>query len=323
MADDWSDESLKGKLVIQTKSVQGGSNDEDFNPEQGDHRKSMWDISDDSFVDSDIVEQELEVHLKLLHPGQRSPSSPVLSLTRVASSMRQSTPTCPGSNESSSSVIDSIQELMTKNEELKRTVDELEAMHQMDLDMLEEARQEIEEAKMKSLITSNLLKQVDDLTIAKETLEEEIALLKERDMERKTALLEKDAIIHALQVESIRLSKDNLALKEKEHISYQRGEASETALSYQGKCSHEFSLPKEYLNPKIEAASFWSRSRVEAEKFLTQSIEVLESKSLEPKSWACHDEAMLMFLKTMTLIFGGLSLIAAFSMLFSDLKSGQ
>ena len=161
VADDWSDESLKGKLVIQTKSVQGGSNDEDFNPEQGDHRKSMWDISDDSFVDSDIVEQELEVHLKLLHPGQQSPSSPVLSLTRVASSMRQSTPTCPGSNESSSSVIDSIQELMTKNEELKRTVDELEAMPHMDLDMLEQARQEIEEAKMKSLITSNLLKQVD------------------------------------------------------------------------------------------------------------------------------------------------------------------
>ncbi len=328
------------KLIIQSK-VAGGSNKEC----SGDKSTSLWDLSDEFIPERQTCSQEIDIlinltsnHDPLLHSTAAGPS---VSFLRMPTS--PVTPPRPRrclDSSDSASVINSIQDLVSSNEVLKTRLCELEVQHQSDTQMLSNAKREIDEAKVSSQLTSHLIKQVDELRLSKESLEEEVNRLKVQDLEKREHLVEKDIKMRALSMESERLTKENSRLRD------EKREYSDPMTKLSSERSHldpiipprapprNVRSSRKLLQEQLEARtrSEWSNklsmfnydelvqvpSEFPLEEQPLPTIPAKEKTSDERGSFGCSDENLLFFLKNMTSLFAALTVLAAANIIVTD-----
>ncbi len=329
-AEDWL--PIVGKLLVQWKPA---SDTLDLADCSGDKSASLWDATDD--LCGKPQSQELEVFMTIVGGGDPAAAaaaalhipSPVPQTRRKMGSFCSSTspPPSPVAKSDSASVLHSIQDLVSSNEVLKAQVNDLEFQRQADLEMLAEAKREAEEAKMTSQLASHLVKQVEDLRMSKEALMEEMKNLQLKEQEKKDHLAEKDVKLQALQMESDRLCRENQRLKDVKNsdsffddqftdrcfFSRKLDDIPVTTKSQESVLGQSETprgpppAPKSQTKECVDEGQFWEQT----------DLSKVERRRRRKKHWTCDDESLLFFLKTMTMLFGGLTFLAAMNILFS------
>ncbi len=199
-------------------------------------------------------------------------------------------------------LISGIKELVSANEELRFQLDELECRRLSDLELLSAARREAEDARVSSRVTTHLVRQLEDLRASKGSLEDEAGALRARHREEEEHLAEKEARLRALEMERDRLARENRRLAG--HF------ATEIGIKQAAEGPTPSSAPPS--SSALDAPMKKSKGRTKAAAAAATAAE---------GDWSCTDESLLFFLKVMTTLFGGLTLLAAMNILFLDMTN--
>ena len=322
--DNWL--PVVGKLLVQWRPA---GEKVDLADCSGDKCALLWDSGDE--LSQKPQSQEINVFMNVVF-SDFAHSSPVPQARKLGSSFSASSPksaTCLMDKSEAANVVNSIQDLVAMNETLKSQLSEMEFRRQSEMELLSVAKKEAEDAKMTSQLASHLVRQVEDLKVTKESLEKEMKSLQLRDIEKKEHLAEKDIKLQALQMESDRLARENLKLKGSSDLCHSdkqgfQDEAQEM-LFKRSSSPKMFDAPNYSYYPSAwndvaqpHAKYFSTNDNCKDNGKKTSSNDKTEKKIDCTNQWTCDDESLLFFLKSMTMLFGGLTFLAAVNILVTD-----